>query len=296
METTIDKDYSENESKKSNAIVLTLVLLMLVAAAFYFFIRQDSGTTDSSKTVEVMPTQPKEQVGQEKTAKFPQTVPSSFEAVDQPAEDSIDEIFKAGFVMPELDQSDAFIHERAPSFSNHSDFPSWLVPEQLIRKFTLLVDNVSRGDLPRKSFSRYAPKKKFQAYRTGLKGYVMAEQSYQRYNLLTTMIDSLDSAAIVAVYKKLQPLFQQAYEELGYPDKDFNQTLLSATDMILMAPVMEGKITLSRPSVMYKFADKKLQRLNQVHKQMIRMGPGNSQKIQAKVREIAELVRGEQAG
>jgi hypothetical protein len=79
----------------------------------------------------------------------------------------------------------------------------------------------------------------------------------------------------------------QVFAEFSYP-KDFTlETIIKkAAGEIIATPVVEGQISLIRPSVLYKFADPKLEALNAVQKQMIRMGPENTKIIQNKCREF----------
>jgi Protein of unknown function (DUF3014). len=42
--------------------------------------------------------------------------------------------------------------------------------------------------------------------------------------------------------------------------------------------------------VVYKFADEQLQAMNAVEKQMIRMGPDNTRKVQEKLRQLVQAI------
>jgi hypothetical protein len=93
----------------------------------------------------------------------------------------------------------------------------------------------------------------------------------------------------LAVYKKFRPLLLQVFAEFSYPaEHQLEDILVKAAAEILAAPVIEEPIALVRPSVRYKFADKKLEALSPVSKQMIRMGPENTRIIQNKVRLLVE--------
>ena len=46
-------------------------------------------------------------------------------------------------------------------------------------------------------------------------------QSYDRYNTLAAVVDSLDVDGAARSYQRLKPLINQAYRDLGYPDEDF---------------------------------------------------------------------------
>lgn len=62
----------------------------------------------------------------------------------------------------------------------------------------------------------------------------------------------------------------------------------AAVGKILQAPIVKGKVAVVRPSVRYKFADPKLEKLSALDKQMLRMGPENTQIIQQKLRNFMQ--------
>ena len=90
----------------------------------------------------------------------------------------------------------------------------------------------------------------------------------------------------MAVYVHFYPLFQQEYEELGYPGKYFNDRLVQVIDHLLAAPEVQGTVLLTQPKVLYQFADPKLEELSAGQKILVRMGGENAAKVKAKLREI----------
>jgi hypothetical protein len=108
----------------------------------------------------------------------------------------------------------------------------------------------------------------------------------------------------VAVYVRLYPLFQKAYEELGYPNRYFNDRLVEVIDHLLAAPEPAGPLRLVRPPVKgpielqgpyarYDFADPALESRSAGQKMMMRMGPENEKRLKAKLNEVRrQLVAG----
>ena len=208
------------------------------------------------------------------------------EAVEEPA---IEE--EPSFILPMLDDSDQLIRDGVITLSNHADIAAWLVSEELIRKFVVLVDNTVHGSVPRKHVAFLAPDGPFKANKISEALYVLNEESYTRYDLLTGIFAGIDSQRAVEFYVLLKPLFQEAYEELGYVDKKFDDAVFLAIGRMLETPVVPQPIHLVRPVVMYKFADEQLESLSEVQKQLIRMGPKNTRVVQAKLSEIALELR-----
>jgi len=112
------------------------------------------------------------------------------------------------------------------------------------------------------------------------------QQGYTRYDLYVDIINSIDIEFATNQYMTLKPLFNSAYQELGYPNGSFEDTLYQAIEVLLAAPVIRDPIRLVAPSAMYKFADPSLERLPAAHKLMIRMGPDNQVKLQPKLQQI----------
>jgi hypothetical protein len=113
---------------------------------------------------------------------------------------------------------------------------------------------------------------------------------YIRYQPITMVLVSLDSEKIVKIYRQLAPVIQEAYQELGCPGTKFQQTLEAAIDILLKTPIPEGEILLEEKVTTYAFADPNLEALSDVQKHLLRMGPENVKKIQAKLREIKEAL------
>ncbi len=98
---------------------------------------------------------------------------------------------------------------------------------------------------------------------------------------------SLDVKQCVSLFRALKPLCQEAYRDLGYPDQDFEQTILRAISELLETPVVEGDIVLEKAVLNYVMRDPELESLSDAQKHLLRMGPENVGAIQAKMREMA---------
>jgi len=94
------------------------------------------------------------------------------------------------------------------------------------------------------------------------------------------------------VYERLYPLFQQSYEDLGYPGKYFNDRLVEVIDHLLQAPEAAGPVPLVQPKVFYEYADADLESRSAGQKLLMRMGPANERLIKEKLRAFrAEIVK-----
>ncbi|MDH4264649.1 MAG: DUF3014 domain-containing protein, partial [Deltaproteobacteria bacterium] len=148
--------------------------------------------------------------------------------------------------------------------------------------------NIADGLSPRAHLSFLSPQKGFEVTGKSPKLY-LDPQGFNRYNLVADAFSSLDAQGTIRTYKELKLYFQGAYRELGYPNRDFQETLVRAMVELLHAPIVEGKILLEEEEegINYRMVDDYLEDLSDAQKHLMRMGPKNVRKIQAKLREMA---------
>lgn len=192
--------------------------------------------------------------------------------------------------LPALDDSDADVLGALTELLGQSAVAQFVVPERIVRKIVVTIDNAPREQMalnqrPIKptpgDFLTSGPEDAI----------VLAPENYARYEPFIALVRSLDAKTLVALYHSLEPLFQQAYEELGHPGERFNDRLLAVIEHLLAAPTVEGEIRLVQPSVLYRYADERVEKMSAGHKLLIRMGPANAAALKAKLREIqAELL------
>jgi len=118
----------------------------------------------------------------------------------------------------------------------------------------------------------------------------LGSANFERYAPLIKVVRSTDTAVLANVYFKLYPLFQQSYEDLGYPGQYFNDRLVEVIDDMLRAPDVQGPIELTQPKVFYEYADPKLESLSAGQKLLLRMGPANEAIMKAKLRELRKAI------
>ncbi|MDP2562834.1 DUF3014 domain-containing protein [Psychrobium sp. 1_MG-2023] len=187
--------------------------------------------------------------------------------------------------LPSLEASDPVVLEKTLQLSWLPQLSSTLLHKDILLNFVTFTDNFSRGDLATKFSPINKPNNKFSVYEVDNEIY-LDEASYQRYSHYVDIINSLNIDLAVKHYQYLMPLINQAYSELGYPDDSFNDTLISAIEVMLDAPTIREPIKLIAPSAMYKFADSELESLPAAQKLMLRMGPENTTKLRPKLQQI----------
>ena len=168
-------------------------------------------------------------------------------------------------------------------------FESMFVPDDFVKKLVATVDSLARQDVAARMNPAKPPADKFVTAGEG-DSIVLGAANFARYAPWIELVDSLDADATVALYKRLYPQFQAAYENLGNPDGYFNDRVVEVIDHLLSAPEAPATIALAQPNVLYEFADPALEAESAGRKLLLRMGPGNAARVKAKLREIRSRV------
>lgn len=191
--------------------------------------------------------------------------------------------------LPALAESDAALSDALASIVGAAAVKDYLRPESIVRRLVVTIDNLPR--------TKVAVEKR---PTTALTGAFVADgdelhaslnpQNFARYQPMVAVVGKLDMHKLAAVYIRFYPLFQRAYQDLGYPNGYFNDRLVQVIDNLLATPQPVGPIELVRPNVMYVFADKSLESLPAGQKLLIRMGPDNAAAIKTKLTELRAAV------
>jgi hypothetical protein len=191
-------------------------------------------------------------------------------------------------VVPPLNESDPVVRMLARALSEHPVVAAWLATNGLIRNFTVVVVSIGEGNAPAKQLSVLKPASPFAVFEANGKSYVDTK-SYNRYSALADAVASVDSSGAAKLYATLKPRIEEAYAELGSPDRRFDQVLEQAIVAVLGTPTLNSPLQVkpADEGIGYAFTDARLERMSDAQKQLLRMGPRNAQIIKAKLREIA---------
>jgi DUF3014 family protein len=190
--------------------------------------------------------------------------------------------------LPTLANSDSMMREALAALIGRKAFDDFVVPDRLIPRIVATIDNLPHRTAPR----RLMPLNPVSGplLTDGATEITLDSQNYRRYAPHLRVMDAVPASALVKIYIDTYPLFQRAYEELGYKEMYFNDRLIVAIDDLLDAPEIRDPVKLVRPKVFYEFADRDLETRSAGQKILIRMGPENAQRVKAKLREIREAL------
>lgn len=193
--------------------------------------------------------------------------------------------------IPTLDHSDGPVREALTEFIDGKKLQDSIIFKNIIRRFVVTVDNLTREKLPQNyRFVTDIPGK-FDVDKSGGEDhYVLSDKNYHRYDALVSLAEAVNLKQLVILYTRYYSLFQTAYEELGYPHRYFNDRLVEVIGHLLAAPEPQGPIELVQPKVFYQFADPKLEKLSAGQKIMIRIGPDNEHRVKAMLRKLLGML------
>jgi len=215
--------------------------------------------------------------------------PTPAAAVEVPEHHPVPAAAEPKLAIPDLAESDPTLIEAFTGLFSAKAIEQFLVPQDIVRHIVVSIDN-----LPRKKVAERLKPIKPIAGQFVVGGpddaRVLSEDNYARYQPFVQMVNTADMNKVAGVYFNLYPLFQEAYVDLGYPSGYFNDRLVQVIDHLLATPDAAGPIKLTQPSVMYEFADPKLENLSAGQKALIRMGKANAAVIKTKLRELRVVV------
>ncbi|MEP7298631.1 MAG: DUF3014 domain-containing protein, partial [Burkholderiales bacterium] len=128
---------------------------------------------------------------------------------------------------------------------------------------------------------------------------VIAADNSMRYTPFVLLVETVDIGRAVDLYVRAYPMLQQAYQDLGYPKRYFNDRFIEVIDQLLSTPdaaypvkvtltEVKGPIPSERPWVRYQFADPEFESLSAGQKVLLRVGPVNERRLKAKLLEIRQ--------
>jgi Protein of unknown function (DUF3014) len=230
------------------------------------------------------------------TAALAPPEPAPAPAVAPPAEPVIEhpvEAVKPPEAAPQvaLDGSDGTIAAALGHLLGNERMRKWFFGDAMVRRFVATVDNLSRPMVAMKVRSLRPVPGAFEVLRDG-DAIIVSAGNAARYTTYVQALERVDTKQLAGVYLRFYPLFQQAYEELGYPKAYFNDRLVASIDHLLATPEPPAPLRLMQPKVLYEFEDPALEALSSGQKAMLRLGPDNAQRVKAKLRALrAEITR-----
>ncbi|MBV2128132.1 DUF3014 domain-containing protein [Arsukibacterium indicum] len=194
--------------------------------------------------------------------------------------------------LPALENSDPVLKQEVLKLNWQPGLAGLINTEQMIRNLVVTVDNLAQRQLVAKHPVVKPLDQPFVAIPAeDNQTYQLDPSGYQRYEPYIRLLENAEPAQIVGLLKQYQPLFEQAFGELGYPELSFNQRLQQALQQFLAIEPVNADTTLVRKSVAYTYADPQVEALSDLEKQVIRLGPANHQRLRVVAQKYLALLQ-----
>jgi len=265
---------------RNPVIWFSLIVVVAVGGGFYLWKEK----TDRESRLEQIP------AGQSEVAESAQPASPQPEVTHPLPHDPLQTQTAQPKPLPPLNASDDALREALAEPLGRQAFNDIFMSKDLARRIVATIDNLPRKKIAERLLPVKPPAGQFAI---GGQGEIVTlnRNNYARYTRYVKLAEAADTKQLVALYVHYYPVFQQAYRELGYPKKEFNDRLVQAIDDLLAAPDAPQPVELVRPKVLYEFEDPALEDLSAGRKIMLRIGPENASAMKAKLREIrGELV------
>lgn len=212
----------------------------------------------------------------------------------------VDALAEPDAVLPALGDSDAQAGQALAELVGAQRVAALLNVDGFVRHLVATIDNLPRAQAPSRMWPMQPAPERFSVDGGGARQSI-GRANAARYAAFTGMVEAVNAERAATLYARFYPLFQQAYEELGYPGRYFNDRLVAVIDHLLDAPEpagpvavqlteVRGEFTAERPWTRYEYVDPALESLSSGQKLMVRVGLSNERRLKAKLRAFRAQV------
>jgi hypothetical protein len=202
--------------------------------------------------------------------------------------------------LPPVDQSDAFLDGLLRELVGRKGVASFLNLDGFARRLVATVNNLDSDDASTALWPVRETPGRFETEGRDDRRVISARNA-ARYAPFVSFVEAVDAKKAVATYVSIYPLLQRAYEDLGAPTPYFNDRVVAVIDDLLATPDVAEPVRVKHIDVdgaspppggarLYIYDDPSLERRTAGQKILMRVGPDNARRLEAKLREIRALL------
>lgn len=195
--------------------------------------------------------------------------------------------------LPTLSNSDAPVKTLANELSPEGTLLAFLVPESILRKVVNMIIALDEHTVVKEHRPLVSPEPgmRMQAISEEVDPaigprYRIDPRNFERYTAHVELLARLDKVKLAQLYHDFYPLLDQAYKEYGVDRGSFYDVTQRALDHVLEVPIREESPALIQPKVFYQYQDPVVEKRTSIDKLLMRMGPENTLRVQAQLREL----------
>ena len=280
--------------------VIVVVLILLGFGAWYFFTATQpvepevvvEATPPVRTTVPDTAPPPVTEAEEPEVALQPEP---GIEAVEKPQVDEVP--------LPMLEDSDTLVLDTLGGLIGKPAVGRYVVSDNVISRIVATIDTLGSRQIPAVVQVVEGPQSVFIATSNDqpqeiihneegdeIPQFVIDPGNFDRYTPYVEMLEGVDVNELVALYRSHQPLFRQAYQQMGYADGDFDGRLAEIIDELLATPVADQPVELMKPEAYFLFTDPELEARPAGQKILLRMGNENAARVKVKLLEIRQAL------
>lgn len=195
--------------------------------------------------------------------------------------------------LPTLSDSDAPVKALASELSPEGTLLALLVPDSILLKVVRMVIALDEHSVVKdyRPLTSPEPGLIVQAISedpvpdVGPR-YRLDASNYARYTPHVDLLAKLDMTRMAQLYHDFYPLLEQAYQQYGVDRGSFYEVTLRALDHVLEVPIRDESPILIQPKVFFEYQDPVVEKRTSIDKLLMRMGPENTQRVQAQLRAL----------
>ncbi|MFZ5603052.1 MAG: DUF3014 domain-containing protein [Pseudomonadota bacterium] len=189
-------------------------------------------------------------------------------------------------IPPQLDDSDAYVLQAATELN--PQVTGWLIPQEQLRKWVMLVNLVAEGKFPVKERPLSYDLQPFRARKENDRFWLDAA-SFSRKDVLVSALTTIPPSRAADYFHAWEPLLQRAHDELGIGGQFRDRLQLAITRVNSVQP-LQGDVELKQSIISYQYLDPILEQSSALEKLLWRLGPDNSARLQAYLKQLAPLL------
>jgi hypothetical protein len=272
--------------------IIGAILVVVAAAAYYYFEVYQPAGSEELTPAEVLIVEPAREPEQQPETPEPGPITEPVVQPVTPAE--AEEV-----PLPLLVESDPAVLESLGGLLGEPAVAEYVVSDNVISRVVATIDmlggrqvssvvqavqgpgggfEVTVNDSPDSSIKNEAG--------DAIPQFMIDPSNYARYTPYVESLEAVDTAELIANYRSLYPLFQEAYRQMGYADGDFDARLAVIIDELLATPEVTGPVNLVKPEAVFLYADPGLESLSAGQKILVRMGSENANRVKSKLADI----------
>ena len=188
--------------------------------------------------------------------------------------------------------ADSYAREVIDTLNGGKALKQFVAGDYVVERSVAIIDALRRGEVPYKLLPVGKPASVFPTLEDGVR-VTMNPAGFARYDGFANWVNSLDVAAIMAVFNDYESLATTALSRMGVNDFDIRGAALAATTHILATPTLPENAELVRDEANWAYKDPALESLTPLQKQVLRMGPDNAGLVQQKARDLRGALLGD---